>query len=53
MKKKSETLAEATALYTAHTGNIPEAWEMIDMYHRYRNVWKLYDGFIDWLIYNE
>jgi hypothetical protein len=26
---------------------------MIDMYHRYRNVWKLYDGFIDWLIYNE
>ena len=52
MKKKYETLEEATALYTAHTGNIPEAWEMVDLYHRYRNEWQGYNGFLDWLIYN-
>ncbi len=53
MKKKYTTLEEATAQYTAHTGKIPEAWAMIDLYHRYRNEWKSFDGFLDWLIYTE
>lgn len=53
MKKKYETLEEATAQYTAHTGEIPEAGAMFDLYHRYRNEWKAFDGFLDWLIYHE
>lgn len=53
MKRKYETLEEATAQYTAHTGEIPEAGAMFDLYHRYRNEWKAFDGFLDWLIYHE
>lgn len=53
MKKKYTTFEEATAQYTAHTGEIPEAGAMIDLYHRYRNVWQSFNGFLDWLIYNE
>ncbi len=53
MKKKYTTLEDATAQYTAHTGEIPEAWAMIDLYHRYRAEWKHYKDFLEWLIYNE
>ncbi len=53
MKRKCITLEEATAQYAEYTGCIPEAGDMIDMYHCYRNEWKAYNGFIEWLMYHE
>jgi len=51
--KKYTSMDEAIAQYTAHTGLIPEVTAMIALYHLYRNEWKAFDGFLDWLIYNE
>lgn len=53
MKRKWTSFEEAEALYKSHTGESLDEWAMIDIYHRYRNEWKGYDGFLDWLIYNE
>lgn len=52
MKKRWTTLDEATAQYTAFTGKVPEYNRMIDLYHRYRNEWKHFDGFRDWMMYH-
>ena len=51
MKKKWTTIDEATAQYTEITGEVPEVGQMIDLYHRYRNEWKYFDGFRDWMMY--
>lgn len=51
MKKCWTTLEEAEVQYTAITGKVPELSEMCDLYHRYRNEWKGFDGFHDWLTY--
>lgn len=51
MKKKWTPLDEATAQYTEITGEVPEEGQMIDLYHRYRNEWKHFDGFRDWMMY--
>lgn len=53
MKKKYETLEEATAIYTKYAECIPEEADMVDMYHRYRNEWKGFNGFLDWLMYHD
>ncbi len=53
MKKKYITLDEAIAQYTEYTGAIPEAGDMIDMYHCYRNEWQAFGSFLDWLMYHE
>lgn len=53
MKRKYTTFDEAVAQYTQYTGDVPEAGKMIDLYHRYRNNWKSYNSFLEWMIYNE
>ena len=52
MRAKWTTLEEAEVQYTAITGKVPELSEMCDLYHRYRNEWKGFDGFHDWLTYH-
>ncbi len=51
--KKYSTFEGAIAQYTEYIGCIPEAGHMFNIYHRYRNEWKAYKSFLDWLIYHE
>ena len=52
MRKHWTTWDEATQEYAKHTGLIPELSEFTSLYHNYRNNWKHFDGFIDWMRYN-
>ena len=52
MKKKYTSYEEAESQYTAYIGTAPEMWVFIDLYHRYRNEWKHFNDFLEWLIYN-
>ena len=49
MKIRWTTFEEAAVEYTALTGEIPEASLMFGLYHRYRNEWKHFNGFRDWM----
>lgn len=53
MKRTIHTFEQAVELYTKHAGIAPEITEMFNLYHEYRKVAKGFDGFIDWLSYNE
>lgn len=53
MKLKYTDFDEAVAQYTAHTGEAPDAGEMFEMYHQYRNNWQQYGSFAEWLTYNK
>ncbi len=53
MKKRWTTFDEAAAQYTAYTGKVPEESKMQDLYHQYRNEWKGFDGFRNWMEYHQ
>lgn len=50
---KAITFEEATAEYTAMTGEIPTLNKMIELYHHYRKTlkdyeWKSFNEFMKW-----
>ena len=53
MKKRWTTFDEAAAQYTAYTGKVPEESKMQVLYHQYRNEWKGFDGFRNWMEYHQ
>ena len=53
MKKKRDTFEQGIEIYNARYGKAPTISEIIDLWHRYANEWKHFDGFADWLTYHE
>ncbi|GHU55151.1 hypothetical protein AGMMS49975_16550 [Clostridia bacterium] len=52
MKKKYTTYDDAIKQYNIYFGKIPTFNEITNLYHKYRNEWKHFDGFTDWLVYH-
>lgn len=53
MKRTINTFDEAVAIYTKNVGKAPEVTEMFNLYHEYRKVAKQFNGFMDWMSYEE
>jgi len=52
MKKIKVTYEQAVEEYKSVYGEDPTFNEITDLYHRYANEWRHFDGFIDWLAYH-
>jgi len=52
MKKTRTTYDEAIGIYATFYGMAPTVKEITDLWHRYANEWKHFNGFTDWLTYN-
>ena len=52
MKKHISTIEEAVNIYTSITGKTPTEPEIESLYHRYRADAKHYNGFDQWMRYN-
>ncbi len=50
--KKVDSFDNAIVSYKDILGECPEITEIIDLYHSYRNCWKQYRSFSEYLIYN-
>ena len=53
MRRTYDTMEQAISIFNDRYGKEPTQREIIHLYHQYRNNWKPYDGFLDWLIYHE
>ena len=53
MKKLRVTYDQAIAEYTAFYGQAPAINQINHCYHEYVKVWKHFNGFTDWLTYNQ
>lgn len=49
MRKTYTTYDQAIGEYNNYFGEAPTFDQITDLYHRYRNNWRLYNGFADWL----
>ena len=47
--KKRTTFERSVSIYNEIVGNPPSFSEITDLWHRYANNWKQYDGFADFL----
>jgi hypothetical protein len=52
MNKKRTTYDTAVEIYNNRYGKEPTQKEIENLWHKYANEWKNYDGFIDWLEYH-
>ena len=51
MTKKPDTIDHATSVYIRYTGATPGSIEIENLYHAYRNQWKAFSGFEEYLQY--
>ena len=52
MKKRTKTsYEEAIKIYNKYFGKCPTFNEITELWHKYSNNWKPYDGFADFLTY--
>lgn len=53
MKKQRTPYEQAAAIWTVHHGTVPTYTQVTNSWHEYANNWKHFDGYADWLKYNE